>query len=347
MDHNPKALEGILEFCDQLRTLTEKRSSKHATESKTLEESRAKELRTKALEDLPSFGSSNGVENLEILELLVLALLFHRRTIGSMESLRGGEIVGLVHSAGLPRTKTIEALGKSAGLRKNRWISSGTVSSGLDPLEQVFAATPKGLALFLPPNPSVDEAEPEPGPYANEEAFLWDLYRWRNLCLQRAEALFDAAGENSELSNRGARADKAARDAWLRSRKRLGLTPGAREFAIERFRRKYRLGEDDLLVVLHLLFSELIEVEPFLPALECLRVVTSTRNELIRRRHSLSEGSRLRESDIVMVRNHDYGKDRAVLFGLSDWATEQILAGVDGPPRLRQGELDEFLSSEG
>ena len=345
MNRNPKALEGILEFCDQLRAITEDKAGRASGSSPALAGDHLRDLRGKALEALPAFSGRGNTEELGVLELLVLAFLFHRRTQGSMDCLYGGEIIAMAHSAGFPRTRILEALGTTATLRKNGWLLVDGNPRGGDPLETPFFADPRGLSLFLDsssPSPSGADAQP----YANEEEFLWDLYRWRNLCLQRAEALFEFSPGGTDPSERAAQADKASRNAWVLSRKRLGLTPGGRGFAIERFRKEHKLGEDDLLVVLHLLFSELIEVEPFLPALECLRVATSTRGELLRRRHSLSEGSPLRRSGIVMVRDPDYGKDRAVHFGLSDWAADQILAGIAAPPRLHQGELDEFLSGD-
>ncbi|MEE3267398.1 MAG: hypothetical protein VX229_00920, partial [Pseudomonadota bacterium] len=72
-------------------------------------------------------------------------------------------------------------------------------------------------------------------------------------------------------------------------------------FGLEKFRKQYQLGIEHQLILMHLLFSELVEGEPFISAIECLRVVSGTRRDLFGKRSLVGPRGRLRREGIVQA----------------------------------------------
>jgi len=288
-------------------------------------------------------------------ELLALALLCHRYREGRQEPLPGAALAALLARAGFPRTSALALLGPGAPLRRGGWLLGDTAPGAHDPLEARLRPSREALELFWPAEqpasgtrPAVGE-ETAPKPYPDEEAHLWDLLAWRNLCMQRAEALFDAdmalgRGDTARLRELRRRCHAAL----VHVRARLGATPGGASYGVERFRRRHRLGSDDLLVVVHLLFCEILEGEPFLSALECVRLLADSRADLFLKRGVLGQSGRLRRQGIVLG-SDDAGespKALAIEVCLADWAAEELTAGLRRPLRLDGLDLDDLFPGD-
>lgn len=343
-------LEGLLQLCDQIGEL-QARNSGEDSDAATRTRARVLELRDRCFDELPVLREHPQASSLGDEELLLLALMFHRRLAGTSDPVSGGGLVALLRHAGFARTAALEALGPHGRLRGEGWVYAQPQARGHEPVDTWFAASPAAMRLFWSAGFGSDDGTaaeaPPPAPFLDEEEVLWELFRWRNLCMNRAEALFPAEDPSAPIVPRFRQAREAARAVLVGIRRRMQLTEGSRFFRIERFRTEHRLGGDHLLVVVHLLFSELVEGEPYISALECLRVLCEARSDLFRKRGMVGPKGRLRRSGLVVAtEGPDQSKALATDLTLADWAAEELLGGVGRPPRFGQREIDDFLNGD-
>ncbi len=346
------SLDRLLIFLDRLRDVHDRAAGGTvAADDRASLADEASTLAEHVLPQLPGLCREDGRE-LSAIEVFLLALFFHRRTSGRREAMLGSELVGHLHLVGIDRSEALAALAPESRLRNAKWLRQKRLRDGHDPLDCAFAPCARALNLFWSAQPADTEgSEPstaEPplsgeGPYASEEEYLWDLFAWRNLCLKRCQALIPNEGTPPAASPELEGACQQARAAQLQIRARLGASVGGRTFALEAFRREHALGQDHLLVLVHLLASEVLEAEPYLAALECLRLVCETRNDLFLKRSLFRAKGRLRHRGIVLADGPDDDKALTASLSLSEWATEQLLAGVLAGPRIRDDALDRFL----
>lgn len=342
---SPHPLDRLLAFLDRLTDVQDRCGG---TPVATEERARlASESLPMVEEVMPVLIGGDKDFTFDVAEGLVLALFFHRRTLGRREAVHGSEIVGLLAAAGLDRSLALEMLSTDSRLRREGWLRWKIVRDGHDPLDCAFGPTPKALRVFWSPPQKEDSSSTEEiakaTPYLSESDYLWDLFEWRNLCLKRCQALLPADGGPQAGSQALTHACRTSRQAQLLIRSRLGATAGGRHYAMESFRREHSLGQDHLLVVVHLLASEFLEAEPYVSALECLRLVCENRNDLFAKRKLFQPKSRLRRSGMILADGPDEAKSLATNLTLADWAGDQLLAGVLASPRLQDEALDRFL----
>jgi hypothetical protein len=77
-----------------------------------------------------------------------------------------------------------------------------------------------------------------------------------------------------------------------------------------------------------------------------LHLVSETRNDLFRKRELFHSNSRLRRSGILSAEAPDLGKELTSTLSLADWATDQILSGVRGLPRILDVDLGRLEKGE-
>jgi hypothetical protein len=347
-------LEGLLQICDQLDALQASSvEGKHNHTAVAAARQKVSCLREDIYSQLPAMRDHAAAASLSDHELLLLALLFRRRLSGNGRMADGGALVGLLCTAGFSRTESLLLLSSGSTLRSKGWLHSQPQPRACDPVDTLFLPSAAALSLFwVSDTPkgqhSGSGAESKlRNPYRDEEEYLWDLYGWRNMCMSRAEALFPTDMPGGAPSPQFHVLRQNAHSALTLIRSRLTVTAEAAEFKLERFRRLHKLGIDHQLVVMHLLFSELIEGEPFISAIECLRVVSETRRDLFRRRSLIGPQGRLRRTGIVLdAASNELGKALATDLTLADWASDDLVSGLNTPPRFDDRDLDEFLKGD-
>ncbi|MCP4091983.1 MAG: hypothetical protein GY747_00930 [Planctomycetes bacterium] len=364
--HSP--LDGLLEVCDQLRALHDNAARGAIPSEDTLRRTRERvaELGPQAFELLPGIQNQPLAESLNSHELLVLALLFHRRVSGTSDALPGTTLIGLLLRAGVPRSEALRLLGPNASLRKESWMMAEITRNGLDPLDGFFLPTTASLALFWPQQDKAEKGESQPSaeagndtpventapivdpkltPYSSEQEYLWDLYAWRQACLKRAATLFDVDPDQPQHPQ-AMELREQARRCWVGIRQRLSLTPESRDFGLEKLAADFRLGPNHVLVVTHMLFAEILDAELYLSPMECLRLVADRREAAFTMRSLLAPKSRLRREGIVLSEGEDSAKILAVPLSLADWVVERVLAGLGRSPKWSQQDLEDFLAGE-
>jgi len=354
-------LDGLLDVCDQLRALQDHVSRggvpSHELSERTLEQ--ATTAQEEVLPALPGVLADPRGASLRGPELLVLALLFHRRITLAREGIGGDELVGLLCRAGVPRTDALQMLTRAGVLRQGDWVETCRDSDGFDPLDTLFACSHEALALFLPHATNAEEeleAEEDPEqiaarealvaqPFASEEDYLWAMFSWRRACQRRAEALFEVDLTTARLSPRLQKLRERAHARHVLLRQRLRCTPDAHRFGLVQLEREAKLNPDQLLLVVHLLFAEILDGEFMVPPMECLRLVATQRDHLFHQRRLLQAQSRLRREGLVMADGEDASKLMAAPLSLADWVVDRALDGV-GRLRFAPQELQEFLDEE-
>ncbi|MFQ5748743.1 MAG: hypothetical protein ACE5H3_04710 [Planctomycetota bacterium] len=352
MSRQNDALEGLLEVCEQIRNLQEKvgREPGENLEAPTRQaRARVGMLRQEVFSALPSLSSQPAAQALSDAELLLLGFLFHHRISGRPSPPSGADLCALLARAGHPAGSSLSLLAAGAPLRQGGWLLSTTPAQGFDPLDNLFAASPSALSLFWQEGlaaPREEKPEAPLEPYSSEEECFWDYFAWRNICIHRAQLLFDPLYPNVEFPGRHRALWQKARSARLRIRSRLARTPGGADFSLETFQHRYRLGADEMLVALHLLFCEVVDGEPFLSALECLRVIAETRSGLFRKRGVVGPSGRLRKEGLVLGESAEVAKTLAAEICLADWAVEEMTSGLGRLPRLDSRIFDDLLRGE-
>ena len=339
------ALESLLLFFDQLHAVRQLEGSARASSTKITQlQERLPKLRGQVFQHLPMLAAGKEGNSLSDADLLVLGIFFHARLDGKHKRLRGSDLVARLALAGIPRTEALAAVVPNSLLRQGPWLTFTCDEGQFDPLDAWVDVRPAALELFQAEATTlISLAAEEPRrPYRNEEELLWELHAWRKLCMKRAEVLLECGGESTRVHE----IRRQARRKLFSIRSRLRSTPNGRELGVERFRREFGLGPDHVLIVVHLLFGEHLESEPFASGLECLHLVSETRNDLFRKRELFHSNSRLRRSGILSAEAPDLGKELTSTLSLADWATDQILSGVRGLPRILDVDLGRLEKGE-
>ncbi|MDA0667306.1 MAG: hypothetical protein O3A95_03845 [Planctomycetota bacterium] len=360
-DRSP--LDGLLEVCDQLRNLQDLASRGARLPEESLHKTRqqVESLGELVFPQLPGIQQTPEADSLCSQSLLILALLFHGKISESSEAYSGIQLCGLLMRADFSRSTTLDLLGPTGPLRSEGWVQCEATIRGLDPLDSYFRPSSKALNLFWlkkellaadDGTPSAfedsDSASPEiPQPFSDEGEYLWEIGDWRHICMQRAGALFETDLIAEEPSPRLAELRETAHAKWVHLRRRLAVTPGGRDFGLERLAASHKLGPDHILIIAHMFFAEILDVELYLTPGECLRLVSGHRDDLLQKRPLLSAQGRLRREGLVVVDGEESAKMLAVPLCLADWVVERVLAGVGRSLKWNQQELEEFLRGDG
>lgn len=360
--HDRTPLDGLLEVCDQLRDLQDlaSRGARLSEESLRKTRQQVESLGEQVFPLLPGIHQNPAADELSPQALLILALLFHGKISGSSEAFSGIQLCGLLMRADLPRSTTMELLAVDGPLRGQEWVQCEVTTRGFDPLDSYFRPTPKALNLFWISSEAMGDENPLPAaategnqptrnlpqPFSNEGEYLWEIGAWRQICLQRANALFEVDLITDEPTSRLQELRAIAHAKWVDLRRRLAVTPGGRDFGLERLAATHKLGPDHILLIAHMFFAETLDGEIFLSPGECLRLAADHRDDLLQKRHLVSAQGRLRREGLVVSDGEESAKMLAVPLCLADWVVERVLAGVGRSLKWNQQELEEFLRGD-
>ena len=187
--------------------------------------------------------------------------------------------------------------------------------------------------------------------YASNRELLVDLRIIHNFYLLRAERVFHEDRWN-RLHDTGYEPGRPLSEriqsCWGRLRQRLDRTPNAASFPAVRLMREYQLGEEELVMIIHLLFKELFEGNAYADVAELLRLISSSEQNLIHNRRLAADRSPLRKGEILCI---EPMLENRMLTGeayLADWVINYMF-GAPGPgAEIRSDErIDwhEYLAS--
>jgi hypothetical protein len=244
-------------------------------------------------------------------ETLILLLLLNRRIEAGESTLTGREVLSTLFPSSYGILAGTALMRPEAPLR-----TSGAVvicpSEASDLLEASFAVSDELFrSVERDARPQCEVAD-EDLPYRSHQEHLADLARLSGLLLQRASAVFDIDPypirlfESTVSPTRVDRLASALRSAIAQ---RLKATPDADEFPIAGLSRRLKLTEDEELILAALLAQECFSGSGGLDAVDCVKMVSRTPEEVLRKRALLSPEATLRREKLVEPRLENWSEE--------------------------------------
>lgn len=177
-------------------------------------------------------------------------------------------------------------------------------------------------------------------PYANNREFLVDLRILHNLYSQRAERVFSEGRWNRlhhTIHEPGRPITVEIQACWQRIRSRLDVTPNAGRFPGLRLMHEYSLCEEEMIIVIHLLFKELFEGNAYADIAELLKIVSASELELIQNRRLAVESAPLLKNEILCIEPMIEGRSLTGEAYLSDWVVSYLF-GASTSDSIRPDE---------
>lgn len=193
-----------------------------------------------------------------------------------------------------------------------------------DPGAAAASSAGRNPALLKPSATSATRSESAKG-YRDNIEYVLDLKHLASLHRRRSDALF----RSDDLDSSGSRSHVAIQEAIDRKIRsiRESLLASARgtEFAAAEFQAKHRLSDDEMVIVITLLFQEIHTGNPYTDAVDLLKLACRSERELIERRPLLSERGSLLRSEILIFEDPSSSPEFAGETCLAPWALEAIL----------------------
>ena len=274
--------------------------------------------------------------------LLMLELL-KRRLSGEDIYLKGRELLGVIFDSSFALLEGIRLLAPSG-----RLLSAGVVVPDLqganddaELLDLRYRLSDRAFRLLLRAlnsgRPRVDRAlDQTAGAYRSNLAYLMDLRRLSLLYRKRASKIFhfeywDELGaglpESLTLLNRQIPRFSAHVRACLK------ITERAESFPLVQIAREHHLKEDHLVILTTLIFQELTDGTPYLDAVDLLKLVCRSEEDLVRRRDIFGANSPLVKGGLVELEEVVYDKDLSAEVYVPNPVVDRILGGIKRPKK--------------
>lgn len=287
-------------------------------------------------------------------ETLVLLLLLNRRIEGEDAALTGREILSLLFPSSFGILSATRYLEVGAPLRRSgALLAVEPVSEDLlevrycigDDLyrEVEREASDRGREIAPPP------------PYTSHFEHLADLGRLTALLLRRGNALLDLDPFGFRVFEE--RESTAALERRIRAlaeviRDRLAATPGAERFPLVKLARSRKLALDEQLILTALLIQDCYFGNPVMDAVDCVKMVSRTPEEILRKRSLLDASGTLVREGLVEIHDSVDERDAGLEVVLPDWVSTLMLDEEGRAERRPIGpdtrlEFHEYLQSLG
>jgi Winged helix domain, variant len=216
-----------------------------------------------------------------------------------------------------------------------------------DLLEARFVLSEEGLEGFRCEIAGAGRLQNDPrrptrhDPYPSNRELLVDLRIIHNLHRLRSERIFNEDRWN-RLHNSsyepGRSIDTRIASCWERLKNRLDHTPKAATFPAVRMMREYSLGEEEMMIAVHLLFKELFEGSAYADVAELLQLVSRSEIELIANRRLIADGAPLRKSEILRIEPMLENRPLTGEAYLDDWVVNYLFGAATQNADIRPDE---------
>lgn len=340
-------LQRLLDLSDEIRTLRRRMmDSALEAEAVTRLKRRSKSKWKRLALDLESsqFGGvlKAHLDGLDAKHFLLLATLLRRFLRSQSPYVEGRALLASIFDSSFDLLSGLELLQPEATLRASGLvqIEADEESEGEDDLLDCrFRLSDAMVDAFLEELglKGARRRERRLRAYTKQEEFLVDLKVLHNLHRARAKRLFSAEswwrlrGQTSDRSSK-ALERQIARLARQIDR-RLERSPASLRFPVRKFQLEHSLSFEEFLVVLHLLFLEMLEGNPYADVVALLQLVSSSEEELLGKRDLFAPHGKLRRLEIVELDQMLEGREYTSECHLSNWVIDRLLGGRgDGRP---------------
>ena len=279
----------------------------------------------------------------------ILSVLLQRQTRCEDPALEGRLILAAIFESAYEVLAQVDLLHPEGPLRASGLVVPA--DDEIDPedvLEARFVLSEEAREGFrieitgtAPRRSQSHDGSSRDGAYTGNRELLVDLRIIHNLYQLRAERVFHEDRWN-RLHDTGYEPGRPLSErilsCWDRLRRRLDLTPNAASFPAVRLMREYQLGEEELVMIIHLLFKELFEGNAYADVAELLRLVSSSEQNLIHNRRLTAEQSPLRKGEILCI---EPMLENRMLTGeayLADWVINYLFGAAAPGAEIRSDE---------
>ncbi|MEZ5987749.1 MAG: hypothetical protein R3F30_01210 [Planctomycetota bacterium] len=351
----------MLDLCDELRSIHGK------IQDAALRPETLQRLRKRSREKLAELAKSLGThrfrgylatvhKDLRAEHFLVLATLLRQHLRGESPYVEGRTLLASVFESSFDLLRGLELLQPDSMLRAHELIEAEQdEESGDDEedlLELRFRLCRQVVEGFLDEMGIKGRTRGRTRrAYASQREFLVDLKLLHNLHQARSKRLFS---QESWWRLRGQEGDRGTRAVTRRIEKlakemeqRLSRSPAAVEFPFLTLVRDMGLGHDEVLIVAHLLFLELLEGNPFEDTVVLLQLVSSSEEQLFDKRGLFDPVSTLVRRELVELEYMVEGREMTSECRLASWVVERVFGrDREGRPIDADERLDFHLYLE-
>jgi hypothetical protein len=272
--------------------------------------------------------------DLDSVHFQLLAALLQRHLRADEPALEGRRLLAAVFEDPVDILAGAALLQEGSALRSSGLIVLDDEDLSEDVLESRFRIAEDALLAFRQEIAGlvVEDRRTRPSAYSGNHEYLLDLRILHNLYRLRSHRLFhvDRWDRVHAAAPRSGERLQQRIDAFSqRIQRRLDATPESDRFPAVRFVREHGLDEAEVMMVIHLLFRELYEGNPYADAAELVRLVAASELDLVRCRRFVLDSGRLVTLEIL---ENEPALESRPLTGevhLSDWAVN-FLFGANG-----------------
>lgn len=322
---------------DRLRGLLQERPSEEVADRLRDASRRRLETIGAALRDLPErsvLGELKRRYRLPRDAFVVLLALLRRRLTHENPYLRGRELLALLFDDTYSRLRGTSLLDPSGVLLSAGLVvpdeREGEVSDPVDTpyklSDRIYRAIRRAVGAQRERPPAA--LRPEPSAYRGNLEYVCDLRKLSLLYRKRASKIFEF--DFWEDLGTGAQETVAALSERMERfrafvAERLDRTPRAGDFPMRRLELDYGLDEEESVVLVTLLFNEVLEGSPFLDAVDLVKLVSTSEEDLLRRRRFLGRRSRLVRNQLVSLEEMVHDKELTAEVYLPNWVIDRML----------------------
>jgi hypothetical protein len=264
-------------------------------------------------------------------EVCVLLLLLNRRLDPALGPLSGRDILATLFPSAFGILSGVSLLEDGSPLRE----SGALEIIQPEPEDLLEAGFEISDGLFRAIENDVSPARGRRRlrkPYENHWEHLADLGRLSSLMIRRSNAIFDVDAYGSRAFDDDEPASILHRRAEALAQEvesRLAATPAAEDFPLVRLARRLKLGEDEQLILVALLVQECYYGNPGLEAVDCVKMLCTGPEELLRKRKLLDAGGTLRREGLIELDEPVGEREMTADLALPRWVAAQMLGERD------------------
>lgn len=266
-------------------------------------------------------------------EFEVLSVLLQRTMRADEPEIQGRLILGTIFDSASGVLSGMHLLQENARLRSSGLVTvADDQAPGADVLETRFRLSEDAIDSLRsevePARPGTLRPQRRSRTYARHRELLLDLRILHNLYQARSARVFE--GPHWErMQGAGGLVGRALgrriERGWARVRGRLSRTPIAGDFPIIRLIRAHGLQDEEVIIVVHLLFRELYEGNAHADTVELMRLVSDSEEDLLRSRRLFAKGSTLVGHEVVAIEPLLEGREMTGEAHLNDWVVNDLL----------------------
>jgi hypothetical protein len=350
------ALRRLLELCDdldRLRTRMEDPALRREARARLRRSSRRKAVML--TKDLAGYrfrgplGQTLREHRLDATHFRLLAVLLNRHLRTEEPAIEGRLLLGSIFETSFEILSGIDLLHESSPLRTSGLV---VLDDEEDPrpgdlLEARFRLSDEAILWFraeVTGQAAAAITRRNQEGYASNREYLVDLKLLQNLYRLRSERVFhpDRWGRvHREVTEPGRWLSQRIRRLGTLIRQRLERSLAAAQFPAVKFKTENGLSDEELVIVVHLLFREIYEGIPHADSVELLRLISTDEADLLRNRRLLLPDGRLRSLEIVSVEPFLNNRELTGEVHLNDWVVNELLGATPGERAI---DMDERLN---